>query len=256
MHVIKNRRNFKPVSILHTSDIHLPESFEDPVKEGAKHSKNPFRALEAVVKTANKLRVDLVLISGDLFDIYHPTQEAISKAIDILDQLIPPAVIIPGNHDALGDAETYHMPHWKDRGLSPYIIKQPDGEVLEVPNIPVLIWGRAMVEHSPDFQPLEGIPDRNGGAWHVAMAHGFFYTQDESGGRSSPIYDQEIRNSGWDYIALGHKHIYVDVSQGDVKAAYSGSPVGLWNQENKLVLVSFDGRRNEPISINRIELLS
>lgn len=219
-----------------------------------KQSKNPFRVLEAVVKTANTLGVDLVLISGDLFDIYHPTQEAISKTIDIMAQLIPPAVIIPGNHDALGDAETYHMPHWKDRGLSPYIIKQPDGEVLEVPNIPVLVWGRAMVEHSPDFQPLEGIPDRNGGAWHVAMAHGFFYTQDESGGRSSPIYDKEIRDSGWDYIALGHKHIYVDVSQGGVRAAYSGSPVGLYDQETKAVIVSLDGRRNDPILINRVDM--
>jgi DNA repair exonuclease SbcCD nuclease subunit len=255
VHLIQNRRNYDPVSILHTSDIHLPGSFEEPVEEGVERSTNPFRVLEAVVKTANVLGVDLVLISGDLFDVYHPTQEAISKAVEIMAQLIPPAVIIPGNHDALGDADTYHMPHWEDRGLCPYIIKQPDGEVLEVPNIPVLVWGRAMVEHTPAFQPLEGIPNRNGGAWHVAMAHGFFYAQNELGGRSSPIYDQEISDSGWDYIALGHTHIYVDVSQGGVRAAYSGSPVGLYDQETKAVVVSLDGRRNDPIVLNRVDMV-
>ena len=254
MHLIQNRRNYTPVSILHTSDIHLPESFEEPVKEGGKKFTNPFSVLGAVVKTANTLRVDLVLISGDLFDIYHPTQEAIFKVIEILDQLIPPAVIIPGNHDALGDAETYHMPHWKDRGLSPYIIKQPEGEILEVPNIPVLVWGRAMVEHSPDFQPLEGIPTRSGGAWHVAMAHGFYYTQDKPGDRSSPIYDQDIRGSGWDYIALGHNHIYRDVSQDGVRAAYSGSPVGLWNQDTKAVVVRLDGRQPDPVSLEKVDI--
>lgn len=254
MHLIQNRRNYNPVSILHTADIHLPGSLEEPVKKDLKQSANPFCVLEAVVKTANTLRVDLVLVSGDLFDSFHPSPEAISKVIEIMAQLAPPVVIIPGNHDALGEAETYHMPHWEDRGLCPYIIKQPDGEVLEVPNIPVLVWGRAMVEHSPDFQPLEGIPNRDGGAWHVAMAHGFYYLQNEPCDRSSPIYAQDIRRSGWDYIALGHNHYYGDVSQDGVRAAYSGSPVGLWNQETKAVMVSLDGRRTEPVLLKRVDI--
>ena len=254
MHLIQNRRNYNPISILHTADIHLPRSLEEPVKEDIKQSADPFCVLEAVVKTANTHQVDLVLISGDLFDVYHPSQEAISRAIEIMAQLASPVVIIPGNHDALGESETYHMPHWKDRGLCPYIIKQPDGEVLEIQHIPVLVWGRAMVEHSPDFQPLEGIPNRDGGAWHVAMAHGFFYTQDESADRSSPIYDQEISGSGWDYIALGHNHYYGDVSQGGVRAAYSGSPVGLWGQDTKAVIVSLDGRRSDPVLLERVDI--
>jgi DNA repair exonuclease SbcCD nuclease subunit len=254
VHLIQNRRNYDPVSILHTADIHLPGSFEEPARNDIKPSANPFCALEAVIKTANTHRVDLVLISGDLFDTYHPTPEAICRAIEIMDQLISPVVIIPGNHDALGDSETYHMPQWGDRNLCPYIIKRPDGEVLEVPNIPVLVWGRAMVEHSPDFQPLEGIPGRDGGAWHVAMAHGFYYTQNKPGDRSSPIYDRDIRDSGWDYIALGHNHYYGDVSQGSVRAAYSGSPVGLGNQDTKAVLVSLDGRRADPVLLERIDI--
>jgi len=254
MHLIQNRRNYKPVSILHTADIHLPGSLEDSVIKDIKQSANPFCVLEAVVRTANTCRVNLVLISGDLFDSFRPTPEAVSRAIEIMAQLVSPVVIIPGNHDALGEAETYHLPQWKGRGLFPYIIKQPDGEVLEIPDIPVLIWGRAMMEHSPDFQPLEGIPTRSGGAWHVAMAHGFYYTQDKPGDRSSPIYDQDIRGSGWDYIALGHNHIYRDVSQDGVRAAYSGSPVGLWNQDTKAVVVRLDGRQPDPVSLERVDI--
>jgi DNA repair exonuclease SbcCD nuclease subunit len=229
---------------------------EESQNEEGRPSSNPFRVLEAVVKTANTRRVDLVLISGDLFDIYHPTPAAVSRAVEVMAQLASPVVIIPGNHDALGEAETYHMPQWNVGGLSSYIIKQHEGEILEIPNLPVLIWGRGMVEHSPDFFPLEGIPNRNGNVWHVAMAHGFVYAQDESADRSSPIFDHEIRGSGWDYIALGHNHMFRDVSQDGVRAAYAGSPVGLWNQDTKVVLASLDGRRSEPILLNRIDIFS
>jgi DNA repair exonuclease SbcCD nuclease subunit len=113
-----------------------------------------------------------------------------------------------------------------------------------------------MIEHSPDFVPLEGLPPRNGSAWQVAMAHGFFYGEGESGERSSPISAEQIRSSGWDYIALGHNHAGRDVSQGQVKAAYSGSPATFLNRKAQALLVEMDGRRSDPVSVNRIPIPS
>jgi DNA repair exonuclease SbcCD nuclease subunit len=57
------------------------------------------------------------------------------------------------------------------------------------------------------------------------MGHGFFYEERQRPERSSPIFADEIRDSGWDYIALGHQHVQTDVSQGGVAAYYSGAPL-------------------------------
>jgi DNA repair exonuclease SbcCD nuclease subunit len=56
------------------------------------------------------------------------------------------------------------------------------------------------------------------------MGHGFFYPERQRPERSSPIFADEIRDSGWDYVALGHQHVQTDVSQGRVLAFYSGAP--------------------------------
>jgi len=39
----------------------------------------------------------------------------------------------------------------------------------------------------------------------------------------------EIRDAGWDYIALGHQHVQTDVSQGAVAAYHSGAPMIEWS---------------------------
>jgi DNA repair exonuclease SbcCD nuclease subunit len=63
------------------------------------------------------------------------------------------------------------------------------------------------------------------------MAHGFFYAERQKAERSSPIFAEEIRDTGWDYIALGHQHVLTDVSQGQVAAYYPGAPLITWRGE-------------------------
>jgi len=91
------------------------------------------------------------------------------------------------------------------------------------------VWGRAMEEHEPAFQPLAHIPRRDDRRWCLAMAHGFFYETRQRPDRSSPIFADEIRDTGWDYVALGHQHVQTDVSQGPVAACYAGAPAIEWS---------------------------
>ncbi|MGH7306389.1 MAG: hypothetical protein ACRELZ_24180, partial [Candidatus Rokuibacteriota bacterium] len=67
--------------------------------------------------------------------------------------------------------------------------------------------------------------------WHLAMAHGFFYEARQRPDRSSPIFADEVRDTGWDYVALGHQHVQTDVGQGKVAAYYAGAP-GEWSGGN------------------------
>jgi len=242
------------LTILHTADLHLTGTDQEWLGEGS--AEQGLRVVEAVVNTAVHYHVDLVLIPGDLFDIYKPSEYVISFVLEQLSRLKIPVIIIPGNHDCLGETRIFTTSDWKQPNLRPYVITEPDGEILELPGLPITLWARAMVEHTPDFQPLSGLPPRNGRIWHVAMAHGFLFEPDQRVDRSSPILAEEISGSGWDYIALGHKHIPIDVSQGEVKAAYCGSPMGLWGREQQVLLVRLDHRADIPVSLTWVPLLT
>ena len=253
MIAVHSRRNRQSVTILHTADLHL-NGQRNKKGDTDDETESGFRALEAIIETANRIAVDLVLISGDLFDTYQPSDEVVSFVMDQLCTLRPPTVLIPGNHDCLSCTGVYHLPAWKEIGSGFKVITTPDGETVEVPGLPLVVWGRAMIEHCPEFKPLEGLPQRNGSAWQIAMAHGFYYGEGESGERSSPISARQIRTSGSDYIALGHNHAGGDVSQGDVKAAYSGSPVPFLNRKAQVLLVEMDSRRSDPVSISNLPI--
>src|SRR5256885_1302129 len=82
--------------------------------------------------------------------------------------------------------------------------------------------------HEPTFQALAHIPARDEGRWCLALGHGFFYPDRQRPERSSPIFADEIRDTGWDYVALGHQHVQTDVSQGTVTACYAGAPAIEW----------------------------
>ena len=249
---ISHKQNaLTPVSMLHTGDLHLPGSFEETDLVKTKSYKSPFKALEALVDKANLLKVDLVLFAGDLFDTYHPSEEVVSFVLSQFERLTSMAVLIPGNHDCLGPTQTYLQPAWREPDKGLYTITDTEGELFKVPGLPVVIWARPMVEHTPDYQPLDGMPIRNGGNWNIVLAHGFFYDEGKSGFRSSPIHAHQIRESGWDYIALGHLHRFVDVSQGEVKAAYAGSPIISWNPEADVLLVTLDAGKNDPVSFQK-----
>ncbi len=253
MSVIHKQRSRPPLTLLHTADLHLSGK-RKITGNGSEEVESGFRALEAIIDTANRIAVDLVLISGDLFDTYQPSEEVVSFVLEQVSTLRPPAVLIPGNHDCLSCTGVYHLPVWNQINPGFKIITAHDGETVRVPGLPLVVWGRAMIEHSPEFKPLEGLPQRNGNTWQVALAHGFYYGDGESGERSSPISARQIRTSGLDYIALGHNHAGGDVSQGGVRAAYSGSPVPFLNRKAQVLLVEMDDRRNDPISISRIPI--
>ncbi|MDY6853590.1 MAG: metallophosphoesterase [Thermodesulfobacteriota bacterium] len=254
MNIILSQKNRQRVTILHTADLHLKGSKEGVTGDGPPRFDDSCTILKALIDTANQLCIDLVLIAGDLFDDYHPSKRFVSSVLDELSRLEPPTIIIPGNHDCLDNSDTFTGSDWTTKDMHPYVITNPPGEILEAPGLPVIVWGRAMEQHTSFFEPLAGLPCRNEGAWHIAMGHGFYYGEGESGHRSSPIYANQILHSNWDYFALGHTHFHTDVSQGRIKAAYSGSPLPAWNPNAEVLLIDLDGLRNEPVFVNRLSL--
>lgn len=86
------------MKILHTSDLHIGKYIGTyDLKEDTEY------VLNQVVDTATRERVEVVLISGDVFDRPNPSEEAIKMYVSFLKALLDKnikVIAISGNHDS------------------------------------------------------------------------------------------------------------------------------------------------------------
>jgi exonuclease SbcD len=232
------------VKILHTSDWHLGRSFH---RQGLLDAQGVF--VDHLVDTARRERVDLVAISGDVYDRALPPVDAVRLANEALGRLAGlgvPVVITAGNHDSarrLGfaadliaaagvhlrtDPERAHVPVLCEDRHGPvavYGLPYLEPELLREPwKLPershVAVVGEAMgrVRHDLAARP---------GTRSVVLAHAWV-----SGARASDS-ERDISVGGLaqvpssvfagiDYVALGHLHGRQQVSE---RIRYSGSPL-------------------------------
>ena len=122
---------------------------------------------------------------------------------------------------------------------------------MDFPELSARLWGRALVEHSPDYRPLLGMPEPSAETWNIALAHGF-YTEGGETHRSSPITPAEIAASGYHYIALGHIHLFGDVSHGATRAFYCGTPAPLYASSEAGWAAEVVCIPGEPVKVDRI----
>lgn len=200
------------VRMLHTSDLHIVDGHD------------PAKVLRRVADVAAERAADIVLIAGDLFDHARIADETASAAIAGLARFSQPVVVIPGNHDCVDEQSVYRRVDLTLAGSHLHFAGHPDGQELRFDDLSLHVWARGIEHHHPAYRPLAGRRPAPPGDWSVVMAHGFYARNPEDLLRSSPIQPTEIAALGCDYLALGHIHRFLDVSEGDVRAFYSGSP--------------------------------
>ena len=206
------RHSQRPATLLHTSDVHLDRD------DGGRHQ----RAFAAAVDLAIDVDVDAVLIVGDLFDHARVRDDILVWTADQLDRLERPVVLLVGNHDALHDQSVHHRFEAESRCKDVLFLDDPDGSIVEVPGTDIVVWGRAMVEHEPAFEPLAGSPPRRPGKWNIIAGHGLVIGGEHDLHRSSPIFPHSFDSLDCDYVALGHLHEHA-VLRREPLVCYSGA---------------------------------
>jgi len=212
------------IRLMHTSDLHIgTDIYPDEALQG----------FEAMLELSRSTASDAVLIAGDLFDHHRVPKRIVDQVMGDLGDLELPVVILPGNHDAVlkDDINIGNLP------ANVSLITRPEGQSVTLEQIGLTIWGRPVFNHVPSFSPLEGMPDRPSGGWFVAMAHGLFMEEVDPM-RSSPITPEEVAAATCHYLALGHVHVYRDVSKKGIPAHYSGAPSG--SQTKTVAVVDLD----------------
>ena len=205
------------IRLIHTSDVHLGDDWRSELSE---------RAFSRVIDSVEYLAADALLVVGDVFDHARVPDRVLEFYLNQIARLDRPVITLPGNHDLYHQDSLYRRQPFADAPPNFHLFTDCDGQTITLPDLSLDLWGRAMPEHTPDFQPLAGMPAARDENWLVALAHAHFHFPNDTENRSSPIWPAEVADAPCHYLALGHWERHVAVSQGNTAAYYSGSPLG------------------------------
>ena len=241
------------VRILHTSDWHLGRSFH---RVGLLDAQAAFA--DHLLEVVEAEQVDLVVVSGDIYDRALPPVDAVELADETFARLATSrahTVVTSGNHDSqirlgfnarLADAAGVHLrTRWQDVG-TPVLVEDDHGP-LAVYGLPYLepdavrgpweLEGRSHQETLGEaMRRVHADRDRRSGARRlrsVVMAHAFVAGSAEGAAGMASDSERDISVGGLqiaptdlftgvDYAALGHlhgRHTLADTVR------YSGSPL-------------------------------
>jgi DNA repair protein SbcD/Mre11 len=266
--------------LLHTSDWHLGRSFH---REDLLAAQAQF--VDFLVGTVVSEGIDVVLVSGDVYDRALPSVDAVALCNEALGRLMRTrvrVVLISGNHDSarrlgfgaeLIDEAGVHLRTDPRRVGEPVLLPQPDGSGdIAVYPIPYLepdavradlldeasdnrghaaVLDAAMTRIRSDLAARPGTPS-------VVLAHAFV-----AGGEASES-ERDISVggvsvvptalfAGVDYTALGHLHGAQKLSE---TIRYSGSPIAYSfseeHQRKAVLLVDLPSRPGSPLIVEAL----
>jgi DNA repair protein SbcD/Mre11 len=224
----------RSVRLVHSGDCHLGSDTRDD--RSSRH------AFEALIDATRAADAAALVIAGDLFDHNRVADETISWALGELGRLDCAVILLPGNHDSAVLAGLAARDDAAERWPRLAIITAPDGQVVHVPAAGLHVWGRALLDHVPQFRPLQGIPPRPADGWSVALGHGLVVKDGNPQRRASPIWPTDIEIVNWDYVALGHVHVYRVVREPPAApVVYCGATASSRDGRPGAVLVEFSG---------------
>jgi DNA repair exonuclease SbcCD nuclease subunit len=221
------------IRFLHAADLHLGlriTRFEETACKRVGEAR--FAALQQLRAKAAELKVDFIVVAGDVFDDHSVSKDDALRAFPILesstDRSPCPVFLIPGNHDPLVPGGVWDRDPWfrEQPHLRVHFLRT--AEPVTVPNLPVTLYPCPLKQRRSLDDPTGWIAShpRNGDTdqFRIGLAHGSLKIM------TLPDDDHLIRpdaalHYGLDYLALGHWHreFRYKSADGVERTAYSGT---------------------------------
>jgi exonuclease SbcD len=252
--------------LLHTADVHLGARHTDLGERATVLRERQFTAFRVSVDLAIVEAIDLFLIAGDLFDSNTQPRRSVERVAAELARLAKASirtVIIPGTHDVYDGASIYRSydlaamarttPEW-------VTVLTPEQPNVWLPSLDTVVHGRVSATKRAPKSPLAGFDARmdRRATWRIGMVHGALAIPGKTDADDVVFTEEEISNTGLDYLALGHWHSVVQGRAGNVTYAYSGAPEPVAVDQDgagQVLLVTLDehgGRHQVKIEPKRV----
>jgi DNA repair exonuclease SbcCD nuclease subunit len=217
----------RPLRIAHISDTHLGYRAlpsQDPLTSRNQRAVDVEKAFAAAVDDILRQQPDLVLHAGDVFHQSRPNWYAVRHFVMQMRRIEDagiPAVVIAGNHDT---------PRYRAGGsvFSVLEVALPKirisaGYEEEAFTFDDLDLRVQTLPHGALTNPDEPVPYAVPGVRNILLTHGMAAGVLAPGKITEPgeqELDNDLFESNWDYIALGHYHLSMSPFAG---ARYAGS---------------------------------
>lgn len=226
------------LKILHTADLHMDSSFASFLPEIQNKLKNIHRTIpEKLLEVSKRENCNMWLIAGDVFDGHPYSRESIAALRKAFAECGVPVFISPGNHDFYSSESPWIKEKWPE---NVYIFKG-EIEAISVPLLDCIVYGSG-------FQSMDSESVLNDFHALKKASHEIMVMHGDPIHPKSPynaVTSQQVRNSGLDYIALGHVHTQGSFVSGKTVCAWPGCPMGRgWDETDTkgvyIVTLDFD----------------
>lgn len=205
------------MKILHSADWHLDSPFSGRKPEQRETLNRALRQIPGkIAEICHKEACDLVLLAGDLFD-GEDTRAGYEAAFAALKECGVPVFISPGNHDHLGVGSVWEQP-WPEN----VHIFRGGMESVAIPELDCRVYG-AGFQSMDSLALLDGFQAQGQERFCIGLLHG---DATNASSPCNPITAAQIRDSGLDYLALGHIHKNGMFQAGGTICAWPGCPMG------------------------------
>ena len=201
------------MKFLHVGDVHLGAEPESGTDLGPLRKAELWEAFRDIIELCEREQVELLLLPGDLFHSQPLLRDV--KEVDYLFRRLTKTkvVMIAGNHDCLLPSS-----HYYDVTFPEYVTFLMDNRVDSVylPELNTEVFGLSYETKQIGEARYDEIRINDSGRINILLAHGNILCND----KSIPIHRSALEAAGFDYVALGHLHNRLEISQ---RITYSGS---------------------------------
>lgn len=239
------------LKILHTADFHIGAGFSSFGTTLAISAENmQFLAISTLVSYANVNEIDVILIAGDTFDNHVVEFQKRAKLFSILSNFRGKIFMVCGNHDY------YFKGSFWDHTEIPQnitLVTTNEWQKFSFENFELFAASFTNIYEKIDFSDI--ILDKS--KINIGLVHADILSDSQY----NPLSKSDIKNSHFDYLAVGHNHKFSEIlktSETFFAASGNISATGFDEfGEKGFIVAKFDenGSSYEFISSKGLELL-
>ena len=206
------------ITVIHCADLHFDSPFSglDSAHKAEIRREELRQVFGRITNLARTENADALIISGDLFDSSSVSSQTLRYIKEKLSQISDiPVFIAAGNHDFNAPGSFYRL---FDFGKNVHIFSD---EIEKIECKGFNVYGVSFAAQEETDSKLKDFCVDDTEQINIMAIHA------DIDGAYNPITKQEIQESGLDYLALGHIHMFSYKMQfGKTCAVYPGCPEG------------------------------
>lgn len=194
-------------------------SWEGPEGWAAQRNQDLWQTFEAVLSLCQSEKIELLLLTGDLFEQEYVHKETVERVARSLAKIKDTKIFItPGERDPFVTTSAYRLAVWP----SNVHIFSSGISSIKIPSLNVTVYGAGWTAYHQEGPLLDGFKSTLDGTIPIMLLHAEVDSVKNTEG-FIPILPEHIASSGLAYLALGHQERWSGIQKaGETVWADSG----------------------------------